>query len=338
MTTTDTGTREVTAEGLARSRKRYGDAVFKSIATTSGISILVILAAVALFLIALALPALNAPPASTPDVPINEKLQFGRDATFWEYVAPFAFGTVWSAILAMCFAIPVAVGIALFISHYAPRKLAIGLGYVVDLLAAVPSVVFGLWGIQVFSPMVVPLYQWLHDTFGTWPVLRIFFGEQPSATGRTILTASLVLAVMVLPIITALSREVFLQTPRLHEEASLALGATRWEMIRQAVLPFGTAGIVSACMLGLGRALGETMAVAMVLSGGNNISFQLLTSNSSITPNTIAASIAQGRAEAHDLGLNQLIASGLVLFAITLVVNMTARAILARRKEFSGAN
>ena len=152
------------------------------------------------------------------------------------------------------------------------------------------------------------------------------------------LTASLVLAVMVLPIITALTREVFLQTPRLHEEASLALGATRWEMIKQAVFPFGVAGIVSACMLGLGRALGETMAVAMVLSGGNNISFQLLTSNSSTIPKTIAAMIAQQRAEAHDLGLNQLIAAGLVLFAITLVVNMTARAILSRRKEFSGAN
>lgn len=323
---------------LERSGKRFGDPVFKGVSTASGVSILVILAAVAFFLVWLSLPAFTAPPSSTPDLTFKEKLQYGGDKDFWAYVAPYAFGTVWSAILAMLFAIPLAVGIALFISHYAPRKLATGLGYIIDLLAAVPSVVFGLWGIQVFSGMTVPLYEWLHDTFGSVPFLDLFFGEPASATGRTILTAALVLAVMVLPIITSISREVFLQTPRLHEEASLALGATRWEMIQQAVLPFGTAGVVSACMLGLGRALGETMAVAMVLSGGDTIGFQLLTSNSAVTPNTIAANIAQSRSEAHDMGLNQLIASGLILFFITLVVNMSARAILARRKEFSGAN
>lgn len=339
MSSTDSLDQPVEAhKELQNTRKRFGDPLFKGISTVSGFSILAILAAVAFFLIALALPALSAPPNSTPDLTLAEKLQYGGENAFWQWVAPYAFGTVWSAIIAMLFAVPVSVGIALFISHYAPRKLATGLGYIIDLLAAVPSVVFGLWGIQVFSPMTVPLYKWLNETFGTVPVLRWIFGEQASATGRTMLTASLVLAVMVLPIITALTREVFLQTPRLHEEASLALGATRWEMIKQAVFPFGVAGIVSACMLGLGRALGETMAVAMVLSGGNNISFQLLTSNSSTIPKTIAAMIAQQRAEAHDLGLNQLIAAGLVLFAITLVVNMTARAILSRRKEFSGAN
>lgn len=317
---------------LERSRKRYGDSLFRGLSTTSGTLILVTLAAVAFFLIALSVPAL------TTDA---DELQFGpADAgsmRFWAYVAPYAFGTVWVAILALLFAVPVSVGIALFISHYAPRRLAQGLGYVVDLLSAVPSVVFGLWGIQVFSPMTVDLYAWLNGTFGNWPVLRHVFGEA-SATGRSVLTAALVLAVMVLPIITAICREVFLQTPRLHEEASLALGATRWEMIRQTVLPFGVPGIVSACMLGLGRALGETMAVAMVLSGGQAISLQLLTSNTDFTPNTIAANIAQSRAEAHDVGLNQLIATGLILFIITLVVNMTARAIVARRKDFSGAN
>ncbi len=308
---------------LQRDRRRFGDSLFKGVATGSGTVILIILAAVATFLVGLSIPALTAP---TDDLPYGP---------FWAWVFPYAAGTVWAAALAMLFAVPVAIGVALFITHFAPRRLAQGLGYVIDLLAAVPSVVFGLWGINVLAPMVQPVYVWLNSTFGTWPVLSWFFGGQASGTGRTILTVALVLAVMCLPIITAVSREVFLQTPRLHEEASLALGATRWEMIRQAVLPFGTPGIVSACMLGLGRALGETMAVAMVLSPGVGFHFQLLTASN---PNSIAANIALQFPEAFGLGRNQLIASGLVLFVITLIVNMAARAIVARRAEFSGAN
>ena len=159
-------------------------------------------------------------------------------------------------------AVPLSVAVALFISHYAPRRLAQALGYIVDLLAAVPSVVFGLWGIMVLAPAVQPVYAWLNENMGWFPL----FAGTVSSTGRTIFTAAIVLAVMVVPIITAICREIFLQTPVLHEEAALALGATRWEMIRMAVFPFGRSGIVSASMLGLGRALGETMAVAMVLS------------------------------------------------------------------------
>lgn len=228
-------------------------------------------------------------------------------------------------------AVPLSLGIALFITHYAPRRLAQGLGYIVDLLAAVPSVVFGLWGILVFAPSVVPTYKWLNENLGWIPL----FSGQVLNSGRTILTASLVLAVMVVPIITAICREIFLQTPRLHEEAALALGATRWEMIRMAVLPFGRSGIVSASMLGLGRALGETMAVAMVLSATNVVTLQLLTSQN---PSTIAANIALTFPEAYRLNINVLIATGLVLFVVTFAVNALARWIVSRRKEFSGAN
>jgi phosphate transport system permease protein len=149
------------------------------------------------------------------------------------------------------------------------------------------------------------------------------------------LLAGVVLAVMILPIITAVSREVFLQTPRLHEEAALALGATRWEMIRMAVLPFGRSGIISGAMLGLGRALGETMAVAIVLSVSGGITFNLISNGN---PSTIAANIALQFPEASGLGVNVLIASGLVLFLITLAVNSIARYIINRRREFSGAN
>jgi len=195
----------------------------------------------------------------------------------------------------------------------------------------VPSVVFGLWGIGVLAPLVQPFYANLVEWFGWFPL----FAGPVSGTGRTILTVAIVLAVMVLPIITALCREIFLQTPVLYEEASLALGATRWEMIAMAVLPFGRSGIISASMLGLGRALGETMAVAMVLSPSPTVLFQLLTSQN---PTTIAANIALNFPEAHGVGVNILLATGLILFVITLAVNMIARYIINRRKAFSGAN
>ena len=301
---------------------RAGDAVFRAASTASGTLILVILALVASFLLWQALPALTATPGELADEAYG---------AFFGWVVPFAFGTAWSAVLSLLFAVPVSIGIALFISHYAPRRLAQSLGYVVDLLAAVPSVVYGLWGIFVLAPASQPLHLWLSENLGWIP----FFAGQPSGTGRTMLTTALVLGVMVLPIITSLCREVFLQAPRLHEEAALALGATRWEMIQMAVLPFARAGIVSGVMLGLGRALGETMAVAMVLSGAHVVHLRLISSDN---PTTIAAAIALNFPEASGLKTNQLIAAGLVLFLITLVVNMIARGILARRAAFSGAN
>ncbi|HSP52210.1 MAG TPA: phosphate ABC transporter permease subunit PstC [Cryobacterium sp.] len=304
-----------------KAKERPGDRIFSTSTIVAGSLILAILAAVAAFLLVQSLPAFVADPAD-----------FKGDATnFWSYVWPLAFGTLWSAFLALLLAVPVAIGIALFISHYAPRKLAQGLGYLIDLLAAVPSVVFGLWGIGVLAPLVQPFYTTLVEWFGWFPL----FAGPVSGTGRTTLTVAIVLAVMVLPIITALSREIFLQTPVLYEEASLALGATRWEMITMAVLPFGRAGIISASMLGLGRALGETMAVAMVLSPSRDVIFALLTAEN---PTTIAANIALNFPEAHGIGVNVLLATGLVLFVITLVVNMIARFIINRRKAFSGAN
>ena len=305
--------------------RRLGDLLFSRSAVFAGSMIMVTLAAVAIFLILRSIPAFFADSTSASIL----------ESDFLSYVTPLIFGTVWAAALALLIAFPLAIGIALFISHYAPRKLASLLGYVVDLLAAVPSVVFGLWGIGVLAPMVQPFYAWLNENLGSVPVLSLLFGGQVSGTGRTILTAALVLAVMILPIMTAICREVFLQTPVLHEEAALALGATRWEMIRLAVLPFGRAGMVSAAMLGLGRALGETMAVAMVLSATGVISLELLTAEN---PSTIAANIALSFPEAYGTNVNVLIATGLILFIATLLVNALARWIVSRRKEFSGAN
>ncbi|KQV25612.1 phosphate ABC transporter permease subunit PstC [Yonghaparkia sp. Root332] len=303
-------------------KQRPGDRVFAGSAVLAGSLILATLALVAAFLVIQSVPAVT--------VPADQLSILGGD-TFLEYVVPLVFGTVWAALIALVLAVPVSLGIALFISHYAPRRLAEGLGYVIDLLAAVPSVVFGLWGGNVLAPAIQPVYTWLWENLSFIPL----FAGPPSGTGRTVLTAGIVLAVMILPIITALCREVFLQTPVLHEEAALALGATRWEMIRMTVLPFGRPGIISAVMLGLGRALGETMAVAMVLSATGVITVNLI---SSINPSTIAANIALSFPEAYGDNVSVLIATGLVLFAITLVVNAIARVVVNRRKDFSGAN
>ena len=307
-----------------RTPGRLGNRVFAGISTGAGLFILAILAAVAAFLFIRAWPALVAQPESFAGV------GFMRGGNLWSYVAPLLFGTVLSSAIALVVAVPLSVAIALFISHYAPRRLAQGLGYLVDLLAAIPSVIFGLWGIQWLQPALHPLFVWLTDRLGWIPLFSNY-----QAPARNILTAGLVLAVMILPIVTATVREVFLQTPRLHEEASLALGATRWEMIRQAVLPFGRSGIISAAMLGMGRALGETMAVLMVLSPGFAINLFLLQPGQH---QSIAANIASQFPEASGMGVDVLIATGLILFVVTFGVNLLARWIIARRAEFSGAN
>lgn len=305
-----------------RAKLRPADRIFAGSTLVAGSIILAALAAVAIFLVAQSIPALVADPAELK----------GSPSSFWAYVGPLAFGTVWAAFLALVMALPISFGIALFISHFAPRRVAQGLGYIIDLLAAVPSVVFGLWGIKVLAPALTPLYDGLVSNLGWFPL----FTAPVSGTGRTIFTVAIVLAVMIIPIITAVSREVFLQTPRLHEEAALALGATRWEMIQIAVIPFGRPGMISAAMLGLGRALGETMVVAMVLSPSPGLITFILTGSQNSS--TIAGNIALNFPEAHGVDVNGLIATGMILFVITLVINSIARVVINRRKAFSGAN
>lgn len=334
MTSTQPGT-VTPAESNGRTARRLKQAssdrgasrVFRWLATGAGVLILAILAAVTIFLVMLAMPAITEDPAVLAD-----KISwFPDDTSLLGFIGPMIFGSLLAAGLALLIATPLAIGIGLFISHYAPRRLANALGYVVDLLAAIPSVVYGLWGGLVLSPFIQPVWEFLGKYLGWIPL----FNGAVSPTGRVMLTVAVVLAVMILPIITAICREVFLQTPRLHEEAALALGATQWEMVRMAVLPFSRSGIISGAMLGLGRALGETMAVLMILSPGFTYSFQLLVAGKQ---QTIAANIAAQFPEANQTGVATLIATGLALFVITLAVNMAARAIVARRKDFSGAN
>jgi phosphate transport system permease protein len=291
--------------------QRPGDRVFAGVARGAGVVILVALAGVAIFLTLQGVPAITAPPEA-----MNGK------SGIVLYVWPLLFGTLLAALLAMVVATPLAIGVALMISHIAPRRFARTMGYLIDLLAAVPSVVYGLWGIDFLGQRIVPFYGWLEDNLGFLP-----FFKGPATSGRTILTAALVLAVMALPIITAITREIFAQAPKLHQEAALALGAPRWEMIELAVFPYARSGMISATMLGLGRAIGETMAVAMVLSATGVVTFNLI---STTNPSTIAANIALQFGEASGLEVNVLIFSGLVLFLVTFAVNFLGRMVAAR--------
>ncbi len=313
MTTLDSPTSGGVDESqLDESVGKAGDKVFFGLSFGAAALIMVTLAAVAIFLFVESLPIFT---GDTGDL--------DGDGGFLSYLGPLVFGTIYISVIALVLATPVAVAVALYVSHYAPRRLAATLGSFIDLLAAIPSVVYGLWGITVLAPiMAKSVFPWLRDNLGFIP----FFGSDvPIAqSGRSTLTVGVVLAVMVLPIITAISREVFVQTPRLHEEASLALGATRWEMICQAVLPYGRSGVISGAMLGLGRALGETMAIAIILSPAKGYFWDVLTAQNS---NSIAANVALQFPESSGLEVNRLIATGLVLFIITFGVNLIARRI-----------
>ncbi|WAX79281.1 phosphate ABC transporter permease subunit PstC [Streptomyces sp. KMM 9044] len=309
----------------ARGATRPGDRIFLGLSRGSGILVLVIMAAIAAFLTYRTVLALSENEAnfftSFDWNPSGSPPEFG--------IAVLVYGTVVSSIIAMVIAVPVSVGIALFITHYAPRRFGGTIAYVIDLLAAVPSIVYGLWGALVLVPHMDGLYGWLDDYLG-WTGLF----EWNGGAARSLFTVGILLALMILPIITSVSREVFRQAPQMHQEAALALGATRWEVIRMSVIPFGRSGVISASMLGLGRALGETMAVAMVLSPSFDINASLLDPGGG----TFAQNIASKFNEATVMGRDALIASGLVLFVITLLVNGGARLIIARRKEYSGAN
>src|SRR6476646_363741 len=309
-TTTNAGQLLASASG---GRRQIGDRVFSNLAVAAGVTILALLVGVAIFLVWESMPAITADSAKLPE---------GKSLV--DYIAPLAFGTVLAATIAVVVAVPLAVAVALFISQIAPKRLALALGFVVDLLAAIPSIVYGLWGIFVLGPAAVPVLKWMEEKLGWIPI----FEGPASATGRTMLVAGLVLAVMSLPIVSAVAREVFSQTPRKLKEGAQALGATRWEMIRMTVLPFGKSSVISGAMLGLGRALGETMAVTIILSVSGAVTFNLI---SQANPSTIAANIALNFPESSGLAINALIATGLVLFAITLETNMAARAVIARQ-------
>ena len=247
---------------------------------------------------------------------------------------PLLVGTLITSALALLIGVPVAVAAALFVSELAPRRLKAPLVILVELLAAVPSVVYGLWGIFVLIPKLQPAEEWFADTFSFIP----WIGGGIVA-GPNYFIAGLILAIMIVPIVSAISREVISTVPADHKEAALALGATRWEMIRMAVLPYSRSGITGASMLGLGRAIGETIAVVLVIGNAPEIGKHLFTQGY-----TLAAVIANefGEAAATPIHRAALIAAGLLLFVLTLIVNGVARGFVRRagraaRKDPAGA-
>ncbi len=236
----------------------------------------------------------------------------------------FIVATLLSSAVALVLAVPVSMGIALFVTEVAPVRLRRPVIYTIDLLAVIPSVVFGLWGLKVLAPKLTGAYENVSNWFGDVPVLgRLVAGP---TSGRSIFTAGLVLAIMITPIITSLSREVFDTVPRTDKEGALALGATRWEMIRGAVFPHSRTALVGAVMLGLGRAMGETIAVALVIGGASpQVSARLFAASDSMP-----AVIARQFGEADHLHRSALIALGVVLFVMTIAVNLGASALVGR--------
>jgi phosphate transport system permease protein len=305
-------------------RMRLGDRVFRSAAEGSGVLVIALIAAIGIFLVWRAVPALAR-----------------NDANFLTYggswvttdTAHMRFGildllqvTVFVSLFALILAMPIALGIAIFLTQYAPRRIGGPLAYVVDLLAAVPSIIYGVWGLYVLAPVIKPIALWLNEHLG-W-IFLFSTGTASVAGGGTIFTAGIVVAVMILPIITAVTREVFAQTPKGQIEAALALGATRWEVVKTTVLPFGMSGYVSGAMLGLGRALGETVALLIILRGTQKAFGWSLFDGGY----TFASKIAAAAAEFNDqYKAGAYIAAGLVLFILTFVVNSAARAAVARR-------
>ncbi|MDO4784924.1 MAG: phosphate ABC transporter permease subunit PstC [Propionibacteriaceae bacterium] len=300
--------------------KKGPDRFFLALTATSGWLIVAVIAFIAVFLVATALPALAKNEANfftSTMWQVGETLQFGIANLLWT--------TVISSVLAMAIAVPIAVGVALLITQYVKGRIAGVVGFLVDLLAAVPSVIYGLWGAAVLAPAIDPVSKWMQANLGWIPLFAP--GLQSSGT---VFVASLVLAIMILPIVTSISRDVFAQTPRDHIEAAWALGATKWEMISMAVIPYGRSGVVAASMLGLGRALGETIAVMLILSTTNDLAINV---SLFAGGETFASKIANNAAEFDSpTKTGAYIAAGMVLFVVTFVVNAAARTIVDRRK------
>lgn len=317
------------------SRKARGvDAVFEHSARAVGASVLVITGGVGLFLGWQAYPTLS-----------RYGLDFFTESRWLPEedvvgIAAVLTGTLSIAFVAMLFAFPLAVLTALYISEYAPERIRSTLVAMVDLMAAVPSIVYGLWGYLLVMPRAGELAQWLHANLGWIPFLDIR-GTDPDAAvpdaSRYLYSsfaAGIAVAMMVLPMACAVMRQVFSQTPQGEKEAALALGATRWGMVRSVVLPFGRGGIIGGTMLGLGRALGETIAVVLIISPTFDVKWNL----TEIGSNSVSAHIALQFGEASPAQLSALLAAGFVLFLITLLVNTLAAVVVNRSRSGAGTD
>ncbi|MGH9165581.1 MAG: phosphate ABC transporter permease subunit PstC [Acidimicrobiales bacterium] len=307
-----------------RVRRPWPDRVFRGLTGSAGLTTLAVLGLIALFLVREALPALRVAGGSflTTFEWAPEQGHFG--------IAAVLAGSVIIGVIAFVLAVPVAVGTALFINEYAPARLRGALTSLVDLLAAVPSLVYGLWGLYFLQPRLNGSTRWMADHLGFIP----FFTSDRRPIGSSLFVAGVVVAIMIVPIVTSVSREVFRQAPWVLREAALALGGTRWGMIRHVVLPFGRSGVIGGAMLGLGRALGETIAVALILGFSFEITPRILPPGGSSIAGLIAVKFGES---AGPIERSALVAAGLVLFVVTLLVNMAARLVVQRGRRAGAA-
>jgi phosphate transport system permease protein len=318
MTTTQAAPQAVNLS--QKDRGRLTDRAFWLLCLAAGVAVLGVLGAILLSTINEAWPAFSVSFFTSTEWIPNEVS--GKSQVFGSLT--FLYGTVVVSLLSLIIAVPISLGIALFMSELAPRRVRGPIVTMIDLLASVPSVVFGLWGVLVVAPALVPVYQWLHDVLGGIPLIGRLFGEV-NGSGRNFMTAGVILAIMIVPIITSISREVFETVPDADKQAAYALGATRWEMIRGAMLPHSFGGIVGAVMLGLGRAMGETIAVALVIGSAVQV-----TPNVFASGYTIPAIIVDQFGEAGGTFLSALIGLGVVLFILTTVINLIAQLVVRR--------
>jgi len=321
----DLETTQDTPRSVARSRTK-ADRFYRGLATGAGVITLALLVVIGGFLLIRAGEALR-----------YTGLSFFTGTQWQPQATPAKFGilavlywTVIIAVIALTIAIPLAIGIALFLTDFAPRKLRKPLTALVDLLAAIPSLIYGLWGLFVLQPLLVPFAEFLNTNLSRFPFFRV---TEPNFTGSAFVAGTIV-SLMVLPITASIVREVFSQAPMGEREAALALGSTRWDMIRTVVFPFGRGGIIGGSMLGLGRALGETIAVALIISPVFTVSPHVLQTGA----NSVAALIALKFGEASGLSLSALMAAGLALFILTLIVNFLASFVVARSRSGVGVD
>ena len=308
--------------GLSRPRS---DRIYRGLSTSAALTTLVILALIGTFLVIRSLPAFSA-----QGLKFFTTLRWNPDGISHSFgIVALLYWTVVIALTALVIAVPVSIACALFINEYAPRRVRAGLRALIDLLAAIPSVIYGIWGLIFLEPQLVSVSGWLTKNLGFIPI----FGTINKNYAGSAFIVGVVVSLMVVPICTSVMREVFAQTPPSEKEAALALGSSRWGMIRAVVLPFGRGGIIGGAMLGLGRALGETIAVALIVSPIFTVSPQILQGGA----NSIAAHIALQFSEAsQDYGIPALMAAGLTLFGVTLVINFLASIVVSRSRSGKG--
>jgi phosphate transport system permease protein len=304
-----------------------GDAILKGVCVAAGLLVLAVLVLILFSTANEALPAFRESGlefvTSTRWVPNDPDGPQGPAEPEFGALA-FVYGSLVVSAIALVVAVPVSIGIGLFSTEVAPRRVRGVVVTLIDLLAAIPSVVYGLWGILVVAPNISGFYDDVHGAVGSVPVIGDLLGA-PVSSGRNFMTAGLILAIMITPIITSIGREVFATVPQVEKQGALALGATRWEMIRGAVLPHSFGGLVGAVMLGLGRALGETIAVALTIGASTQVVANLFNSG-----NAMPSVIVQQFGESSGTFRSALIGLGVLLFVITVLVNVLARVVVQR--------